>query len=187
MTNPATGPATDVVDAFDSAAQPFTRVVDQVDSWDADSPCEGWSAAQLLDHVIETERDFLTTHGAAMPEPDEQATPADRWAGHLAATRQALAVPGFAETRFDGHFGPATVGETLLSFYGFDLIVHRVDLAGSQGREEAWTEDEMDRLEQSIAAFGPALYSPGVCADPVAVLEDADRQTRILGLLGRGA
>ncbi len=45
----------------------------------------------------------------------------------------------------------------------------------------------MDGMETAIAGFGDALYSDGVCGPPVDVPDDAPRQTKILGLLGRTA
>jgi hypothetical protein len=73
----------------------------------------------------------------------------------------------------------------MANFYGFDLVVHRWDLGRALGQEVRWSEEEMERLEKAIAGFGDALYSPGVAGPALDVRPDADRQTRILALLGR--
>ena len=46
---------------------------------------------------------------------------------------------------------------------------------------------DAQRVLDGVAAFGPTLYGPGVCADPVAVPPDADATTRMLAAVGRRA
>ena len=81
--------------------------------------------------------------------------------------------------------GEMTVGEALIRFHAFDLIVHRWDLARSQGVDARFTDAEIDCVEESLALFGDAAYTPGILGEPVPVADDADRQTRLLGRLGR--
>jgi uncharacterized protein (TIGR03086 family) len=89
------------------------------------------------------------------------------------------------DREYDGYFGRTTIGETLANFYGFDLVVHRWDLARATGQDTAFTDAEMDRLEQSIAGFGDQLYAEGVCEPAVPVPDDATRQERLLATMGR--
>ena len=54
-------------------ADRFTAVVEAAGDtqWSSPSPCEGWTAADVLDHVVDTQRDFLDKRGAdvgARPE-----------------------------------------------------------------------------------------------------------------------
>ncbi|MBC8092962.1 MAG: hypothetical protein H7Y15_13685 [Pseudonocardia sp.] len=86
---------------------------------------------------------------------------------------------------FDGAFGPTTIGATLADFYGFDMVVHRWDLARALGTDTTFTAGEMDLMEASIAVFGHHLYGEGICAPAVTVPVDASRQDRLLGVLGR--
>ena len=81
--------------------------------------------------------------------------------------------------------GEMTVGEALIRFHAFDLIVHRWDLARSQGVDARFTDAEIDCVEESLELFGDAAYTPGILGEPVPVADDADRQTRLLGRLGR--
>src|SRR5699024_257252 len=71
MSTPTT-PArrTDPLTAWRRSAAPFTAEVEAVADWDAPSPCEGWSARDVLAHVIDTEQEFLTRVGLA-PEGRE--------------------------------------------------------------------------------------------------------------------
>jgi uncharacterized protein (TIGR03086 family) len=153
--------------------------------WDAPSPCEGWSARDVVGHLIETQRAFLLPHGADLgPDPD-LADPAAAWRRHAARVVTALADGRLAAVAYDGHFGPTTVGDTLERFYVFDMVAHRWDVAGAAGVDDRFTDAELDELEAGIASFGDAIHMEGVCAPAVPVPEGADRQTRILASMGR--
>ncbi|MFB9072702.1 hypothetical protein ACFFX0_16455 [Citricoccus parietis] len=84
-------------------------------------------------------------------------------------------------------FGDSTVGQVLLDFYGMDLIVHRWDLATSQGADHRLSDDELAEVDAAVDGYGAAAYGPGIFKDPVQVPEDADRQARVLGRTGRAA
>lgn len=164
----------------------FSDVVAAIpqDAWDARSACEEWTAADVVDHVVDTQRNFLARQELAVGDrPD--GSPDLVWHEHLAAVRSRLGAGADLPREYDGYFGTTTIGSTLVDFYGFDLVVHRWDLARSVGRDELFTEAEMDQMENSMKVFGDALYTDGVCAAAVPVPEDAPRQQRLLGLLGR--
>ncbi len=169
---------------YAAQADRFTATVAAVPDWDAPSPCEGWTASDVVEHVVTTQRDFLTQHTdlQAMPATDD---PRDLWAAHDAAVRAVL--PSVADTSYAGHFGPTTVGQTMATFYGFDLLVHRWDVARAAGLDDSLSDDELSIIEAMVPAFGEHLYADGICKPPVPVAEDAERQTRALAALGRRA
>lgn len=152
------------------------------DRWGAPSPCADWTAADVVDHVVDTQRDFLLRHDLTV-DGRPAGDPVSVWEQHL-ATARSLTDETFA-IRFDGFFGPTTIGATLAGVYGFDLIVHRWDLARAGGLATSFTSAEMDALDTSIAGFGDHLYAEGICAPAVPAPEDASRQDTILALLGR--
>jgi hypothetical protein len=100
---------------------------------------------------------------------------------------EALADDAFADTGYDGHFGPTTVGATLVQFYVFDMVVHRWDVARAAGLDAQLTDEELDRVEAGADSFGPALYMDGICRPGVEAPAGADRVTRVLARLGREA
>jgi len=166
-----------------AAERPLTEVVDAVppETWHAPSPCEGWTARDVVRHVVQTQREFLTSHGADLGEqPDVDADPAAAWREHTARVAAALADPQLVATEFDGYFGRATVGDTFERFYVWDMLVHRWDVARAAGLPFAFTDDELDRIEQGAASFGEALYMDGVCRPGTTPPPDADRSTRVL-------
>lgn len=173
------------LDVFTAAATPWTAVVHAVTDWEAPTPCEGWTARDLVGHVVGTEREFFAERGHPLREPVAAQDPAAAWDAHRATVEEALADPAVPATPFEGYFGPSTVGGSFEQFYVFDLYVHRWDLARSAGLGTTLDERELDHLEAGIAAWGDALYAEGVCGPPLPVPAGADRATRVLALLGR--
>ncbi|MCG8656296.1 maleylpyruvate isomerase N-terminal domain-containing protein [Yimella sp. NH-Cas1] len=174
----------DSLQTWTAHADPFTEVVASITDWDAQSPCDGWTARNVVDHVVDTEREFLTGQGFDLPNLDHS-DPSARWRAHDAKVRELLAEPGVGDKTYDGHFGPTTVGETLSQFYGFDLLVHRWDLAASHGERALLTDPELDEIDSAVTGWGEHAYAPGIFARPVDVPTDADRQAEVLARTGR--
>lgn len=168
---------------LDNAAR-LSAVVDGAANWSSASPCDGWTGADVLDHVVDTQRDFLAQRGCDLG-PRPAGFPADIWHQHLEAVRRVVADDDLVLAEYDGYFGRTTLAATLADFYGFDLIAHRWDLGRATGQEVAFSDAEMDALETAIAGFGESLYMDGICDRPVAVPHEATRQQRILATLGR--
>ena len=168
--------------------KPFTTVVDSLsdENWRASSPCAGWTARDVLDHVMGTQRDFLAGHGLDCgPATDPQRHPAAAWQEHLNMVLRVLDEDSVWHRAYAGYFGPTTIGQTMVTFYGFDLIVHRWDLATAAGRSERFTPAELNELQEAIVGFGSSLYQEGICAPALEVAADADLQARVLAALGR--
>ncbi|ANE81909.1 hypothetical protein A7U43_23930 [Mycobacterium adipatum] len=175
-----------VAETYDELAEGMAAVIASLraEHWDRPSPCEGWTARDVLAHLIDSERDYLTGHGLPLPARPDLDDPAAAWSAHRAAVAELLADGSVAARGFDGHFGPTTVGDALLQFYGFDLIAHRWDLAAVTETPYRFTDRELDTLERSIAGWGEALYLDGVCKR-AEIPDRADRQARVLAALGR--
>ncbi len=170
------------------ATAALSTVVDAVDpaDWDRPSPCEGWTARDVLAHLIATERDFLEGRGFDPGEvPDTAADPAAAWRQHLASVTPIVTDPTVLAVAYDGYFGPTTVGDTWERFYVFDQVVHRWDLATAVGRDERFDDAELDRLEVAVDAMGDSVYLEGVCVPGVEAADPTDRQARLLARLGR--
>lgn len=170
---------------FDDAASRFSETVAATSDWSATSPCEGWRAADVVDHVVDTQRDYLTRMDVPVPERPT-GSPDEVWAAHLAAVRP-LFTDELRAREYDGFFGRTTMGATLDDFYGFDLVVHGWDLASSQGTPTTFTDADMDAMEQAFVGFGEHAYDDGVFKQPVDAPEGADRQTQLLARMGRTA
>ncbi|SKB05553.1 maleylpyruvate isomerase N-terminal domain-containing protein [Aeromicrobium choanae] len=166
------------------AADRFSATVDATTDWSATSPCADWTAADVVAHVIDSERDFFARHDLDLGERPAGA-PAQAWAAHLDAVRPYACDAAVASREFDGFFGRTTIGATLDSFYGFDLVVHGWDLGASNGRPTTFSDGDMDAMDAAFAGFGDHAYDDGVFGRPVDVPDEADRQTKLLARMGR--
>jgi uncharacterized protein (TIGR03086 family) len=173
---------------YQDAARPLTEVVDSVadDEWSLRSPCEDWTARDVVGHLVQTQRSLLAEHGVDLgPAPDVDADPAAAWRAHLGQVSAALSDDAVPAIAFDGFFGPTTLGETLVRFYVWDMVVHRWDLATAVGTGTSFTDAELDRMESGADGFGDVLYMEGICKPGLDVPAGADRRTRVLARLGR--
>ncbi|MCE1180337.1 MAG: maleylpyruvate isomerase family mycothiol-dependent enzyme [Micrococcales bacterium] len=179
----------DAASQYDRTASPLTRVIDQVplERWESPSPCEGWTAADVVTHLIETQRDFILRQGVQLPleAPKVSEGVALAWRTHMESIARELADPAVGERSYTGAFGPTTIGATMADFYGFDMIVHRWDIARAAGQASDFSEREMDQLETSIDQFGEHMYAEGVCKAALPAPDGATRQEAILARLGR--
>lgn len=176
--------------SFDRARRPLTAVIDAVPAgrWADPSPCEGWTARDVVRHLVETQRDLLLPHGVelgAAPAIDDD--PAAAWREHAQRVAEAIADDAVPATTYDGFFGPTTLGATLEQYYVFDLLVHRWDIARAAGLDAGLSDDELDRIAAGADSFGDALYLDGVCKPGVEAGPDASREARVLATLGRSA
>ena len=167
------------------AADRFTATVQATADWSAASPCEEWTAADVVDHVVDTEREFLDRHDAELGErPSGQ--PPEVWAAHLAAVRPLVADEAFARAGvrrvlrpYDDRRDPA---ELLRLRPGRARLGPR---APSNGRPTTFTEADMDAMDQAFEGFGDHAYDEGVFRPAVEVADDAPRQERLLARMGR--
>lgn len=174
-------------EVFRNADRKLVAVLSGVTDWSIPSPCDGWTALDVLDHLIDTQRDFLQDHSLdAGNRPTTAGNPVSAWQAHSAIVQGILDDPDAAGKAFDGFFGPTTVGETLGRFYGFDMIVHRWDIAQSAGLAADLSDAELDAVEVSLNGFGEHLYMEGICKPALDVPAGADRETRLLARMGRG-
>ncbi|MBC2934161.1 TIGR03086 family metal-binding protein [Nocardioides sp. zg-1228] len=173
---------------FQQRADRFARVLDAVEvaggDWDVPSPCEGWTARDVVGHVIETQRDFLRQRDLdAGPDPD-LADPAAAWRRQRAHVTSVLA-DGVAAREYDSYFGPTTIAATIADFYGWDLVVHGSDVARATGQEWTVSDEEAAALHATADGWGDTLHSEGICAPAVEVGPDASVTDRLLARLGR--
>ncbi|USQ81341.1 TIGR03086 family metal-binding protein [Ornithinimicrobium faecis] len=177
---------TDNTTTYHERAAAIADLLSTTTAWEDPTPCEGWTVRDLVEHLIVTQRDFLVERELEVPTVS-LADPQRAWAEHTEAVLALLEDPSVGPREYDGHFGRTTIGATMASFYGWDLLVHRWDLARSLGTDEQFTQEELDQIEAALAGFGDALYGPGICAAPVEVAESESRQVRLLARLGRDA
>ncbi len=175
---------------YQAAQLPLTEIIEAVpaSAWTSPSPCEGWTARDVVRHLIETQRELFTGRGVALgDQPDIDADPAQAWHDHAERVRQVISDEAVPAIAYDGYFGPTTLGATLQQFYVWDLYVHRWDIAHAAGLDAGLTDAELDRIEQGADSFGDALYMDGICRPGAPAPAAAGRLVHVLARLGRTA
>jgi uncharacterized protein (TIGR03086 family) len=184
-------------DRFRRLADRFATIVAAVpsDRWEAPSPCEGWTVAEVVDHIVTTERDFLLRMDVvpdppAVPEiagDDPPLATAADWAPIRSIIQVALDDPAIADHTYDGYFGPTTIAQTLDMFYAMDLMVHGWDIARGAGLAdlEPFDPDDMARCIAGYETLGDTVRMAGIFGPAIDVPADASDQDRFLAWTGR--
>lgn len=168
-----------------SAAMAATVAAVPPDRWDDPSPCADWTARDVLQHVIDattwqaTQVDLELAGGSAADDP------VAAWETTRLAVLEVLDDPDLAGREYDGMFGRTTIAETYRSFYCFDLVVHRWDIAHATGVDATISAVDLAIVRELSEAMGDLIRMDGVAGPEVAVPADADEQTKLLGYLGR--
>ena len=176
-------------EAYRLLAERFEAVVAATpeDRWASPSPCAGWSAGDVVDHVVDSEREFLSRVGFDAPSVEGL----DRLAAWRAVREavQAVLDGAAAEREYDGYFGRTNVAATVGRFYVPDLVIHRWDLARATGQTaaERIDGDEIALVREAWAPLGDNLRQPGVFGPARDVPDDADEQVELLAFAGRAA
>lgn len=173
----------------DSANRPLTEVIETVspERWEAPSPCEGWTARDVLGHLVDSQREFLVARGADLAPVDLTDDPAGAWRTHTRRVGEILATEGFPETTYQSYFGETTAGATFAQYFLWDMLVHRWDIATATGVDSGFTEEELERIDRGADSFGESLHMEGVCGPAVEVPPSASRADRVFARLGRRA
>jgi len=156
--------------------------------WSDPSPCEGWSARDVIGHLVDTQALFLGFVGRAMPPgPHVDDDPAAAWHHARASVQAELDDPERAAAPFEGITGPTTFEESLDRFVNTDLVLHRWDLARATGQVVALDPADMHRIREAMAGLEGGLRSPGAFGPELPAPEGADEQTAFLAWAGRRA
>ena len=177
-------------DRYRRLSQRFTEIVDavQADRWESPSPCEGWSARDVVAHVVRTEAEFLTRMGFESPTLDGSDALA-MWPAVREAVQARLDDPADADREYDGWLGRTTFAASIDMFYSMDLTVHGWDLARATDLEAFmnFPDDELAAVRAAVEQLGDSVRMPGVFGPALPVAADADEQTRLLAEIGRKA
>lgn len=181
---------TDISDRYRRLSAGFADRIAAVPEarWLSPSPCEGWSARDLVGHVVGTQAMFLGLVKREMPVgPDAADDPAAAWAHASGVIQTDLDDPERADVTFDGFFGESTFAGAVDRFLSWDLVVHSWDLARATGGDERVDPADAEWVIAGVAGFGDSIRSPQVCGPELSALADADATTRMLALVGRQA
>jgi uncharacterized protein (TIGR03086 family) len=181
---------TDVQDRYRLVSNRFDAAVRAVtpDRWGTPSPCEQWTARDVVAHVVEGHRGVIAGVRGGESEPmgaDED--PRQAWEK---ASRAIDEITGDAEvlaTEFDGPTGRMPTGEIIGRFVTMDLLVHTWDLARAVGADERLDEDSVRHAYEDLKPMDAMIRQPNVFGPKLEPPLGADLQTEFLYFLGRRA
>jgi len=178
----------DVSERYRKVATQFTDRVRAVpaDAWDNASPCEGWTARDVVDHVVTSTGFFLGRAGIELPAgPPAGDDPAAAWERARGAMQSALDSPDVASAEYETPMGRATLEQTVGQFGVGDVLVHTWDLARATGQDETLDPQRCALLLEGMQPLDELLRSSGQFGPKVEVPGDADIQARMLAFIGR--
>ena len=164
----------------------FTELVESASAgdWARPSPVPAWTALDVVAHLVEWPRGFLTGAGIELPALDVQADPVAAWRQHVADIQAVLDDPA-GRVLSNPHTGDRPVDEAIDQFYSGDVWMHSWDLARALGREVDLGEE---RCSAALAAMQPIeqlLRDSGQFGPAVPVADDASPQDRLMAFIGR--
>jgi len=181
----------EIVERYERITGQFTDRVRGVpaDAWDNPSPCEGWSARDVVGHLTEWISAFFGAQGVDFPPlPSVEDDPVTAWETVCATIHAALADPALAAKPVETPFSTQSFAETVDMIVTGDVFTHTWDLARATGQDDTLDPDQLQRMIAGIGAMpDEVLRADGMFGPPIDVADDADDQTRFLAYVGRRA
>ena len=185
---------TDIAELHAQALDATGRIVGgaPADRWHAATPCAGWDARALVNHLVSG--NLWAAELAAGGTIEGAGTlfdgdllggdPAGAYAESAAAAAAVFRRPGALDAPCAVSYGPVP-GSVYAGHRFLDVLVHGWDLAVATGQDYALDPTLMDACRQIIEPQLEAFRSAGALGPPVAVPASASQQTQFLALLGR--
>lgn len=181
----------DITERFERVTSRFTDCVRAVPptAWGNPSPCEGWTARDVVGHLTEWIPAFFGSQGVVFPAvPSVDDDPVGAWETVQRTIAGALADPTMANQQVETPFGPQSLAETVDMIVTGDVFTHTWDLARATGQSETLDLDQLQRMIAGMNAMPEeVLRADGMFGPRIDVPADADDQTRFLGYVGRRA
>jgi uncharacterized protein (TIGR03086 family) len=166
----------------------FTERVRGTTDWDAPSPVEGWTARDVVRHLVEWFPAFLEAGAGVRLEsgPSVDEDPVAAWQVHSDAVQALLDDPATgARVLQNRHVGEVPLDQAVDLFYTSDVFMHTWDLARATGQDDTLDPAKCEELLTGMVPAEDAMRESGQYGPRVEVPEDSDVQTRMLAFIGR--
>jgi uncharacterized protein (TIGR03086 family) len=169
-------------------ADGFTVRVEGTSDWDAPAPVEGWTARDVVGHLVEWFPGFLAS-GAGVtlsPGPAVSDDPVGAWRNQSDQIQALLEDPATTGRMLQNpHIGEIPLGPAVSQFYTADVFMHTWDLARATGQDETLDAALCAEILAGMEPMEELLRSSGQYGPRVPVPDDADVQTRLMAFIGR--
>jgi uncharacterized protein (TIGR03086 family) len=177
----------EAIDRLRTAMDGLTRSVEAAsakDAWDAPSPCEGWTAGDVIDHVI---ANYVRLAGGAGTQVAHTGDRAKDWINARDGLLAAASGEGGLDTPVMGPMGEMALGRVLAAFVTTDTLVHTWDIARAVGADELLDEELCRRSYERSLPADEMLRVPGMFGPKLDYGDDDPIQTKMLRFYGRPA
>ena len=185
---------TDIAGLHAQALEATGRIVSSIaaDRWHAATPCAGWDARALVNHLVSgnlwaaelAAGGTIEGVGSRLDGDLLGDDPAAAYADSAAAAAAAFGRPGALDAACAVSYGPVP-GSVYAGHRFLDVLVHGWDLAAATGQDYTLDPELVQACQQVIEPQLEAFRSAGAIGPEVEVPADATAQTRFLALLGR--
>ena len=179
-----------VADQYRRVARSFTELVEGVslDDWDRPSPCEGWTARDVVGHLAEWVPAFFADAGGPTLStgPSVDIDPVGAWHSLDTGIQDVLDQPALAAREINHQrVGQHRFDEAIGRFVLGDVLVHTWDIGRATGQDVTLDPAVVHDMLAGMEPLDDVLRSSGQYGPRVEVPADADEQTRLLAFTGR--
>ena len=169
-------------------AAAFTERTTGAADWDAPAPVQGWTARDVVRHLVTWFPGFLASGSdvALPPGPSVDDDPVGAWRSQAEAVQALLDDPSTSsKVLTNPHLGEVPLDQAIARFYTADVFMHTWDLARATGQDDRLDADRCAQMYEGMLPMDEVLRSSGQYGPRVPVPDDADAQTKLLGFIGR--
>ncbi|HZP27865.1 MAG TPA: TIGR03086 family metal-binding protein [Acidimicrobiia bacterium] len=187
--------AVDLPEVHARALESARRSIAGVDAsqWDAPSACAGWDVRALVNHIVSGNLWVPElVGGKTIAEVGDRLDgdvlgddPVAAYDGSAAAAAAAFRAPGAMDTPVAVSYGPVP-GSVYCGHRFIDVLIHGWDVARSTGQDTTLDPALVEACREVVEPQLELLAGSGMFGTSRTVAPDADPQTRLLALLGRG-
>ena len=164
----------------------FTDRVVGASDWDAPAPVEGWTARDVVRHLVEWFPGFLSGGGIELARgPSVDDDPVAAWRTHADAVQGLLDAPDADRPFSHAVAGTHPLNGAIDRFYTSDVFMHTWDVARATGQDDTLDEDLCTQLLEGMTQMEEIIRSSGQYGPAVPVPDDAPVQDRMIAFIGR--
>jgi uncharacterized protein (TIGR03086 family) len=170
----------------DHDAARFTALVESASAadWARPSPVAEWTAVDIVRHLVEWSRGFLSGAGIELPVLDIDADPVAAWKQHVSDIQAVLDEPA-GRVLSNPNTGVKPVDEAIDEFYTADIWMHSWDLAKALGREPDLGQERCSAALTAMRPMEQMLRHSGHFGAAVPVAPGASAQDELMAFIGR--
>ncbi len=176
----------DPVDDYETAAKGFAEVLARCgDDLSVPSPCEGWTAQDIVDHVGGGAPYYAEAWGGEVPPIPDDADRATRYEIQARAFADTCRKPGVLEQQVPSPLGGEMPAGMMLGIFTADTLIHTWDLARAIGGDAQLDQDLLQRTWDGLRPMEEVLRRPEIFGPPVPIDDSAPMQDRAMAWFGR--